>query len=263
MTVKEEEITFFSVDLNPSDGYFLSYICSKCILRMKKILPKAKFKIYTPNDEIVKEALEYFKDYIDFIEKDVISYDPNCSWAHALKTDCIRMYILSKLKYHLYFDTDVYIIEDNVLKENLTEEAFSYCGCYSTLWNGSELYKFKNLVDYYKDPNGVRKLDCIIDSDVLASKDFNLKQVYFKQVHYSENSMFYCYNDLIIVMNCDDEKNKFFTDSKICNKVIFVKKEHDGNGTLHHIYWSYIFDTYEDYKKYCLEHKPEGTIKFV
>lgn len=271
MTVKEEEITVFSVDLDPSDGYFSSYICSKCMLRMKEILPKAKFKIYTPNDDIVKEALEYFQEHIDFIEKNVCAWNPNCTWAHALKTDCIRMYILSKLKYHLYFDTDVYIIEDNILKENLTEEAFSYCGCYSSLWSGNDLNKFKDIVNYYKDPNGVRKLKSMIDSDVLNSKEFDLKKVYFKQMHYSESAMFFCYNDDMIIMNMDDEKNKKVLEVlcnstvKIHNRVILAKKEYGDRdyNNRHLIYWGYIFDTYEDYKKYCLEHKPEGTIRFV
>lgn len=60
----EKDVTFFSLDIYPGNGYIENFLHSECLKRVKTLFPNSKVKVFTPDDDIVKECFEKYKDYI-------------------------------------------------------------------------------------------------------------------------------------------------------------------------------------------------------
>ena len=102
------ELLIFSIDCG--DYIKTQPIHSACIKRTKQMFGD-KFKIFTENDEIVQEAVAFFgKDFLENRKR----VNP------AYEADLIRLYILWKLPFAWYIDSDYYIQEINCnLEETL------------------------------------------------------------------------------------------------------------------------------------------------
>ena len=271
--VKEEEITVFMVDLNPKDGYFNTFICEKCIKQAKKVFSKSKFKIYTPDDEIVKKCLEEYKEAFDFIDLKKKKNMAGLMW----KADIIRIYILSKLKNHLYLDSDIFLdnvnidINENSIKSQLEKSKGKFLNNnFSIIWNGEDLKTFEKFLHFYKN-DFFKKNSIYNDSAVCAElKNTNIFEKYFKHYHYSEVIMFK--NGKIKYLPVTREKIEIIKQFKskkdlLLKNVILTKQFKDLDEPYCEedvIYWGYIFNTFEDFKEYALKNKPEGTtIEFI
>lgn len=266
MLVKEEEITVFTVDMCPNNNYFDTLICKKCIEQAKKVFKKSKFKIYTPEDEIVKQCMNEYKEsfkHIDTINKKNEGFE----W----KSDIVRIYILSKLKNHLYFDSDVYFDDINISVNNSSsiksmldsDKNKFYYGSFAIIWNGNDFEIFKKILNFYKDKflNEIKILSDIEITPFFKS-EYNMFERHVQNYHYSEIFMFS--KGCIDTKYVQVDKNKLEYIKKIKNKeelfknIVLTKrfKEYDEIYCgLDVFYWGYVFDTYDEFKDFLYKNK--------
>lgn len=174
--ISEENITVFYVDLyNYIENNYISQICIK---RAKEMLPNCKFKIYTEKSPEFEEMKEKFKKYINN-NKELLKNI-------CFMADMLRIYILRNNKYYLYLDTDIFMIDNSILKylDHYTKFS-SYC--FYCVWSGEKgfndivlngIYNFYRETDY-KGETYSDIADCRIFSEVTKSiHDMAVKRVF-------------------------------------------------------------------------------------
>lgn len=95
----------FSVDLRPGDGYLKNDQVNKSCIKRNKLLFGNQYKIFTPNDSLVKEAIAFYGEKI-------LNNRP----AESYKCDLIRLYLLWKLEEAWYIDADVFVQKADIEK---------------------------------------------------------------------------------------------------------------------------------------------------
>lgn len=95
------------------------------------------FKVFDYNHPLVIECKEKYKEFFDREE----------IWI-SIKADIIRLYILSKLPYHLYIDDDT-ILCNNFKIEDEEDYFFSIYGAFCCIYNGNNLDVFKKILEIY------------------------------------------------------------------------------------------------------------------
>lgn len=196
--IKKENIIPFTVDMHPDDGFMENdELCKMCIESWKDYFGD-KVKIYTPDDDIVKEALKDpdVSEYITILKE---VYKKN--YYKALESDVIRLYILSHKKNHLYFDSDVFLFDGDKLVDTIDKEndMIIFEGNFGVLW-GYDTISFKNFFE--RAMNLVYKS---IVSDIKYMKE-NLKEDFEKNV-VAENMFL---SDVGVINKIEDNiENKF------------------------------------------------------
>lgn len=138
------ELDAFTVLMNP-EKKITDPVIKKCLERDKEIFPS--FKIYTPGDPIVQEALEYFREYLAFIDE--VFPDTDLT---RYRSDMVRLYILWKSTWRtLYIDWDIYVRNP--------EELYRYCRMrrswsagynWYLLWSNGDEETYRNLTNYFR-----------------------------------------------------------------------------------------------------------------
>lgn len=202
----------------------------KCVERIKKVFGEENFTVYTKNDDIVKEALEKYKDVFEEYFKDLRKAKL------SIACDFIKIYILSKQRDTVYIDPDVYPLVDKIpeeyLRTNLKDSGcLSLCFClmYSGITEQSEqilLNLAEELKNMYKQTGRP-----ISDVDILRKKPNIIKQdkSFFEHIHFSthflNNSIkFFLYSKKFKGVDYYKENiiNKYF---KGKNVLIFVNSK--------------------------------------
>lgn len=138
------ELDAFTVLMNP-EKKITDPIIKKCLERDREIFPS--FKIYTPGDPIVREALEYFGEYLAFIDETFPDTDLT-----RYRSDMVRLYILWKSTWRtLYIDWDIYIRKPEELYRCCRlRRAWSAGYNWYLLWNNGDEETYRNLTNYFK-----------------------------------------------------------------------------------------------------------------
>ena len=95
------------------------------------------FKVYDYTHPLVIECKEKYKEFFD--RKEI--------WP-TIKTDVIRLYILSKLPYHLYIDDDVVLLGSFKIEDE-EDYFFSDIDPFCCIYNGNSLDVFKKILEIY------------------------------------------------------------------------------------------------------------------
>ena len=253
----------FTIDLFPENGYMKNKLISACIKRDKELF-KDNFKIFTPDDELVKEAYSFFG-------KEIIDKRP----CVTLAADLIRIYILWKLPDALYIDADVFIqkIDLNLLKNKYgTINVYANFGmlcnggtkegqCY---WGDIAGKIKKDLIE-----NGEELEKSILKGDEYYCKLFNINIILEKEIKTTHLTL-WC----LLVKNMSgrifEEKKIFFVSNEICKALKRVKKVSDIfmvvlNPSLDDNYnypfeipmFKDIWKDKKDFKEYILEETPK------
>lgn len=254
-----DKMLVFTIDLFPENKYMKNKLTSACIKRDKELF-KNNFKIFTPDDKLVKEAYSFFgKEVVD-----------KRSYA-TLMADLIRIYILWKLPDALYVDADVFIqkIDLSLLKNKIG--TINYWRSFACLSNGgteegqnywkniSEKIK-KDLIEDGEEPEkGIVKLDRYY-CEMLNIKTIFIEEL--KMVHFER---------YILLSKIDFTERKFLFvnyETEIYNILKNLKKNEKNNISIvvlepdFESYYSYpfeipmfknIWENQEDFKKYILE----------
>ena len=174
-----DNITIFTVDcgdipLEETKKYKI------CLDRLKEILPKnVNFKIFTKEDQIVKDCFKEFKDYFNLIK-----LEQKTSFSAAYISDVIRIYILSKNKHYLYLDADIYIKDFSFLEE-LKEEALYINECStSIMYSGDDEKKFEKILDFYKKQKHVVSDSAVIDFSKKNNIGIKKSEFYCNCLHF-------------------------------------------------------------------------------
>lgn len=207
----EKDVTFFSLDIYPGNGYIENFLHSECLKRVKTLFPNSKVKVFTPDDDIVKECFEKHKDYIKKLEEQS-SKSKRELRASAYIADIVRLYICSKLDNHLYFDLDVYFF-DNCLIQDLDEKSKFIEKCFCLLWSGKDHEPFNKLLSCYNVSN--EDLFEFCDTKIMqeAKEKHNIKFDYFTNCNFSHYSTViirpYLKSKFVpLVLYIDDEESK-------------------------------------------------------
>ena len=179
------DITIFTVDCGNIPLYE-NRRYRFCLDRLKEVLPKnVTFKIFTKEDQIVKDCFKEFKDYFNLVRN---SYTKGNEF--SLISDVIRIYILSKNKHYLYLDADIYIKDFSFLEE-LKKEAVICPYDFAFLWSGEENEYFIDYLNFYKSC----KIKVYRDFDVISKVRSKIKikfneDFYFRlyYMHLSNNT---------------------------------------------------------------------------
>ncbi len=264
--VNENEITAFMIDVCPGNGYFNTPICKKCVEQAKKIFKN--FKIYTPNDDIVKQCMSEFKDEIGFFLKEK---------RLEFVADIIRIYILNKTEKSLYLDSDFFVMNNKIKKDLELNKVKFFYDCFCCIWNGGDknnifdkILKFYKVEMLKKESFKVEMLKKEYYHDRSVLKSINQSHDNFVAdlgcQHYFEGFIFgFKFREILNYINLDD-KSKMEAIKKITNlkdylmkNFLFLKRYQEDDdytcGISTIFYWGYIFDTLEDTKKYIIENK--------
>jgi hypothetical protein len=159
------------------------------------------FKVFDYNHPLVIECKEKYKEFFD--RKEI--------WK-SVKTDVVRLYILSKLPYHLYIDDDVVLL-DNFEIKNEEDYFFSDMDTFCCIYNSNNLDVFKKILEMYPfDDKQLYKLEKKIF--IKDDRKKNIKEENF-----------------ILYINYKRSDNALF--KKMCN-FIFLNKKSIINKTIKH-----------------------------
>jgi len=172
------------------------------------------FKVYDYTHPLVIECKEKYKEFFD--REDI--------WP-SIKTDVIRLYILSKLPYHLYIDDDVVLL-DNFEIENEEDYFFSDIDTFCCIYNGSNLDVFKEILEIYpfedKQLDKLEKKFLIKDDRKKLTKEEYTNDINSKR---SDNVLF-CKMCNFISLNKKSIYNKIVKHYNYINEYrLFNKKE--------------------------------------
>ena len=221
----ENKITCFTINAFDDDYYKnglpVDEVSRNIVLHNKFNFGKVfDFKVFDYNHPLVIECKEKYKEFFD--REDIIK---------SVKTDVVRLYILSKLPYHLYIDDDVLLLDDFEIKDE--EDYFlGHCGCFNCIYNGSNLDIFKEMLEIY--PFDDKQLDEYLEE----IKSEKLKENFLKRYDYC---LMKCYKPLkkfIKYNSCLIEVKHYYYDSirenfydnvvrKFCPKKIYLIFEED------------------------------------
>lgn len=152
------ELDVFTVIMNP-EKEITDPIVKRCLERDRELF--SSFRIYTPEDGIVQEALGYFKEYIDYITA-LFPGENLTRWI----SDMVRLYILYKSTWRtLYLDWDIYIRStDELAKTCRSSRNWTAGSNWYAVWSNGGEEKIRNLVNYFTKrlPDCTRKLlECV------------------------------------------------------------------------------------------------------
>lgn len=247
----------FTIDLFPGNKYMENKLVSACIKRDKELF-KNNFKIFTPNDKLVKEAYSFFgKEVVD-------------KRAYAtLMADLIRIYILWKLPDALYVDADIFIqkIDLKLLKNRI---GTINCGnSFACLSNGGT----EEGQNYWKDISEKIKKDLIEDGEepekgIVKLDRYYCKMLSIKTIFMKELNILH-FERYILLSKIDFAERKFlFVNNKMYNILKKLKKNGKNNVSIvvlepdFECYYNYpfeiplfknIWENREDFEKYILE----------
>lgn len=183
----------------------------KCIERSKEIFGKENFKIYTPEDELVKEAIEKYKFIFD-------KYLVNANYPVNLICDFIRLYILSKSEDTLYVDSDVYILDNELPKEKFYTPIFNL-GCFNIIYSGfiNHSEAFEKILDAMcKEAEKSERV--LIDYEIIGKyKELFVQKEIIKNVHFI-SGVFLEDKITIIINSTDGNKISQFLNLKILER---------------------------------------------
>lgn len=246
----------FTIDLFPENKYMENKLTSACIKRDKELF-KNNFKIFTPNDELVKEAYLFFG-------KEIIDKRPHAT----LMADLIRIYILWKLPDALYVDADIFIqkINLNLLKNKIgTINCWESFACLSNGGTEEGQNYWKNISEKIKKDlteNGEELENGIIKLDKYYCKMFNIKIITIeelKMLHFERYTL---------LSKIDLAERRFlFVNNEMYNILKNFKKINNNTSMVvlepdFECYYNYpfeiplfksIWENKEDFKKYILE----------
>ena len=253
----------FTIDLFPGNGYMENKLISACIKRDKELF-KDNFKIFTPDDELVKEAYSFFG-------KEIIDKRP-CA---TLVADLIRIYILQKLPDALYIDADVFIQKIDL---NLLKNKFGTINVYANfgvLYNGGTKkgqHYWRYITEKIKKDlieNGEEQEKGIFKMDEYYCKLFNINIIIekdIKMVHFTR----WCLLAKNMFGRIFEEKKIFFVSNEIYNALRRTEKVSDifmvilnPNFDEHYNYpleipmFKDIWKDKKDFKEYILEEAPK------
>lgn len=204
-------MTFFTIDTDPEQSFLKNDRVSQVCLKQIQELVKGtdiEFKIFTPKDKIVQDCMEEFSNYFSLVKKEFPNR-PNES--APMEADLIRIYILSKNKNYLYFDSDVYFKNLNILKYLKEEPVALFPLCFGGLWSGEHPELFNTIKDYYKEINDngyqyiiekygkLRGIDYTSDAAAYINSNCNLKPLTWEQI---ADSSFYHFPSFKFTKDC-------------------------------------------------------------
>jgi hypothetical protein len=199
------KITCFTVNAF-NDGYYSGKlpvdIVNKSIFlhNVEKFYRKFNFKVFDYNHPLVIECKEKYKEFFD--REDIVK---------SVKTDIVRLYILSKLPYHLYIDDDTLLLKPFKIK-NKEDCFFSSFSNFCCIYNGSNLDVFKEMLETYPfDDNYLLEntTDNIYAQDINSQRfDFCLME------NFTPYQKFRKYTKLLNIKHCPSGSFKFILDNK-------------------------------------------------
>lgn len=164
-------MTLFTV--NPfDDGYFENGEPSRtiekiCFRRWKKLFNEVR--VYDFNSEEVKEAIERFPN---LYKRCIDTPKEKCVFA-----DVVRLIVLSKYEDHVYFDCDLYPLDDHLKGSGL------YYNCFMLMTIGSGVAK--ELLKQYDDNNLPDNLFDIYDKKIIAKSGLEFSKLDAHVIHFS------------------------------------------------------------------------------
>jgi hypothetical protein len=164
------------------------------------------FKIYDYTHPLVIECKEKYKEFFDREE----------IWT-SVKTDVIRLYILSKLPYHLYIDDDVVLLDNFEIKDE-EDYFFSDMDTFCCIYNSNNLDVFKKILEMY--PFDDEQLEQIETKFIIKDDRKKLtKEEYIHDINYkrSDNVLF-CKMCNFISLNKKSIYNKIVKHYNYVNK---------------------------------------------
>lgn len=134
----KNKIFVFSIIVNPEDDILnTNAVYKACTERIKEFFPG--FYIFTPADKLYKEAVEKYSDFIN---------DPRIVDFIILKSDVIRMYILSKLQNALYLDFDIWLTNTDFT--DMLNDSPVIPNNWGLIYSGMNNQIFNKILDCYK-----------------------------------------------------------------------------------------------------------------
>lgn len=194
----------FTIDFD-GDNFKNDPLLLKCVARSKEFFGPSNFTIYTKNDDIVKEALEKYKDIYEMCKQ---KEENLCFFC-----DFVRIYILSKQRDTIYIDFDMYIIDtelhelEKYFRDNYPDgccKNSSFCIMYSGTSKKSEKLLLNTLDELYSEYK--KKRDTIYDYDFLSMGKKNIiaeynqnipNFVHFGSYFFNDNIKCFLYSDKI------------------------------------------------------------------
>lgn len=168
------KITFFTVNAFNND-YFRNGKPSKIIEKISfdSWGKNYEVKVFDYNSDVVKDCINEYKDIYNFCQ---IHPHQKCIFA-----DIVRLYVLTKYKYHFYFDCDLYLLQLNL--RDLYH--FQASNGFMAMYNGEDLETAKRLLQVYRTDNILKsKNEMFRDKDIIKKSGLHIPPIKdFKYLH--------------------------------------------------------------------------------